>query len=94
MTKNRLLILFGGRSVEHEVSVISARSVYRALDRDRYVPVLVGIDGDGHWLYGGRDEKMLLTKRVMGAQSALVRLGNRPGELVAHDGADVGSGRV
>ncbi len=93
MTKKRVLILFGGRSAEHEVSVISARSVYRALDRDRYVPVLVGIDGDGNWLFGGRDEAMLLTKRVTGIQSALVRLGNRPGELVAHDGADVESGR-
>ena len=93
MTKKRVLILFGGRSAEHEVSVISARSVYRALDRDRYVPVLVGIDGDGNWLFGGRDEAMLLTKRVTGVQSALVRLGNRPGELVAHDGTDVESGR-
>ena len=68
MTKKRVLILFGGRSAEHEVSVISARSVYRALDRDRYVPVLVGIDGDGNWLFGGDDEEMLLTKRVMGVQ--------------------------
>ena len=93
MTKKRVLILFGGRSAEHEVSVISARSVYRALDRDRYVPVLVGIDGDGNWLFGGDDEEVLLTKRVTGEESALVRLGNHPGELVAHDGADVESGR-
>ena len=55
MTKKRVLILFGGRSAEHEVSVISARSVYRALDRDRYVPVLVGIDGEGNWVFGGDD---------------------------------------
>ncbi len=93
MTKKRVLILFGGRSAEHEVSVISARSVCRALDRDRYVPVLVGIDGDGNWLFGGGDEAILLTKCVTSIQSALVRLGNRPGELVARDGADVESGR-
>jgi len=92
MTKKRVLILFGGRSAEHEVSVISARSVYHALDCDRYVPVLVGIDGDGHWLFGGRDETILLTERVTGTQSSLVRLGNRPGELVAHGGAAFESG--
>ena len=92
MPKTRILILFGGRSAEHEVSVISARSVCRALDRDRYAPVLVGIDRDGRWLFGGRDETMLSAQDVTGPQSALVRLGNRPGELVAHDGGDVEGG--
>ena len=93
MTKKRVLILFGGRSAEHEVSVISARSVYRAIDRDRYVPILVGIDREGNWLFGDSDEAILLTRHVMDAQSDVVRLGNRPGELVAHDGTDVESGR-
>ncbi len=49
MTAVRLVILFGGRSAEHEISVLSARNVYRALDRDRYEPVLVGIDKGGRW---------------------------------------------
>jgi D-alanine-D-alanine ligase len=47
--KTRVIILFGGRSAEHEVSLLSARNVFLALDRDRFEPVLVGIDKQGHW---------------------------------------------
>ncbi len=47
--KLRVGLVFGGRSGEHEVSLMSARSIYDALDRDRYQPVLIGIDHDGRW---------------------------------------------
>jgi D-alanine-D-alanine ligase len=47
--KTRVIILFGGRSAEHEVSLLSARNVFLALDRDRFEPSLVGIDKQGHW---------------------------------------------
>jgi D-alanine-D-alanine ligase len=47
--KTRVIILFGGRSAEHEVSLLSARNVFMALDRDRFEPLLVGIDKQGHW---------------------------------------------
>jgi D-alanine-D-alanine ligase len=47
--KTRVIILFGGRSAEHEISLLSARNVLEALDRDRFEPVLVGIDKLGHW---------------------------------------------
>ena len=47
--KTRVIILFGGRSAEHEVSLLSARNVFLALDRERFEPVLVGIDKQGHW---------------------------------------------
>jgi D-alanine-D-alanine ligase len=47
--KTRVIILFGGRSAEHEVSLLSARNVFLALDRDRFEPLLVGIDKQGHW---------------------------------------------
>jgi D-alanine-D-alanine ligase len=49
VTKTRVIILFGGRSAEHEVSLLSARNVFMALDRDRFEPLLVGIDKQGHW---------------------------------------------
>ena len=49
MKKTRVIILFGGRSAEHEVSLLSARNVFLALDRDRFDPLLVGIDKQGHW---------------------------------------------
>jgi D-alanine-D-alanine ligase len=52
-------ILFGGRSAEHEVSLQSARNVYDAIDRDKYEPVLIGIDKSGRWLLSG-DSRFLL----------------------------------
>ena len=45
----RILLVFGGRSAEHEVSVASARSVLGALDPARYEVVTVGIDKEGRW---------------------------------------------
>ncbi|HTB60632.1 MAG TPA: D-alanine--D-alanine ligase A, partial [Polyangia bacterium] len=49
MKKTRVIILFGGRSAEHEISILSARNVLAALDRERFQPVLVGIDRAGRW---------------------------------------------
>ena len=49
MKKTRVIILFGGRSAEHEISILSARNVLGALDRERFEPVLVGIDRAGRW---------------------------------------------
>jgi D-alanine-D-alanine ligase len=49
MKKTRVIILCGGRSAEHEISLLSARNVLRALDRDRFEPIIVGIDKLGHW---------------------------------------------
>lgn len=45
----RVLLLFGGRSSEHDVSCLSARSVLAAIDRDRYEVLPVGITRDGRW---------------------------------------------
>jgi D-alanine-D-alanine ligase len=50
MTRLRVGVFAGGRSAEHEVSVASAESVLRAIDRDRFEPYLVYIDRDGHWM--------------------------------------------
>jgi D-alanine-D-alanine ligase len=46
----RLVVLFGGRSAEHEVSCTTAAHVLRALDLDRYEAVPVGITRKGEWL--------------------------------------------
>jgi D-alanine-D-alanine ligase len=48
--KIRLLVLYGGRSAEHEVSCISAFHVVQAVDPDRYDLRLVGITTDGEWV--------------------------------------------
>src|SRR5512137_1803646 len=47
-------VVFGGRSVEHQVSVVSAKSVMSALDRRKFDVVPIGITPDGRWI-GGRD---------------------------------------
>jgi len=45
-------LIYGGRSGEHEVSLQSAKSIYEALDKDKYNVFLIGIDKKGHWLLG------------------------------------------
>lgn len=51
--KIRVGIIFGGKSIEHEVSLQSAKNVISALNKEKYEPVLIGIDKKGKWLLGG-----------------------------------------
>ncbi len=54
MTKPTLLVLFGGKSTEYEVSLISAHSILSNVNRDKYDVVTVGITKGGDWyLYSG-----------------------------------------
>jgi D-alanine-D-alanine ligase len=48
--KTRIGILFGGRSGEHEVSLLSAASILKAIDPKKYEVVPIGITKTGHWL--------------------------------------------
>jgi len=57
-SKLRVAVLFGGRSAEHEISLLSARFVVESLDRTKYEPVLIGIDKSGRWLL--QEEALLL----------------------------------
>jgi D-alanine-D-alanine ligase len=64
--KIRVAVIYGGRSSEHGVSVVSAGSVLAALDPDRYEIVPVGITRDGGWvLTGAEPEKLQITGRTM-----------------------------
>lgn len=47
--KIRVGLVFGGQSVEHEVSIVSARNILNALSSDLYEVVLIGIDKQGQW---------------------------------------------
>jgi D-alanine-D-alanine ligase len=49
VTRRRVVVLFGGRSAEHEISCISARSVIDALDPERNDVIAVGITREGRW---------------------------------------------
>ncbi len=44
-----IAILFGGKSAEHEISLISAMNILRALDRSLFQPMVIGIDREGSW---------------------------------------------
>jgi D-alanine-D-alanine ligase len=57
--KLRVGILFGGRSGEHEVSLLSAASILKAIDRKRYDVVPIGIDKQGRWLTGSEADRLL-----------------------------------
>jgi len=61
MKKLKVGILFGGKSGEHEVSIVSAMSVYNALDKQKYDVTMIGIDPDGRWLLP--DQTKLLMQR-------------------------------
>jgi len=52
--KLRVGVIYGGRSGEHEVSVVSAASIFKHLDRSRYEPVPIRIEKDGRWVLGAR----------------------------------------
>src|SRR3954468_1887131 len=46
----RVGVLFGGRSAEHEISILSARNVIAALDPERFEAIPIGITRDGRWI--------------------------------------------
>src|SRR5437867_4226344 len=64
MRRLRIGVLFGGRSTEHEVSILSAQSIIAAMDPDRFEPVPLYIDKAGRWLVGGS------LKRLVGDDAA------------------------
>ena len=59
MKKLRVGILFGGRSGEHEVSLLSAASVFNAIDKSKYEVVPIGITKEGHWVTAADAERLL-----------------------------------
>ncbi len=82
MSKIRVGIIFGGRSVEHEVSLQSAKNVIASIDRDKYEVVLIGMDKEGGWHL--TDETGYLLNETNPKLIALNKTGNElalvPGE--------------
>ena len=62
MKKIRVGILFGGRSGEHEVSLLSAASVFNAIDKNKYEVVPIGITKQGRWVTAADAERLLRGK--------------------------------
>lgn len=59
MKKLTIGILFGGKSAEHEISLLSAKSIIDALDKKKYNPVLIAIDKTGKWLFNEQSNVLL-----------------------------------
>ena len=81
----RVLLLFGGRSAEHDVSRVTAVAVARALDPARYEVLPVAITTDGRWLFA--DEARRMIERAADALPAALPVEGEPvselGDLVA-----------
>lgn len=84
--KIRVGIIFGGKSGEHEVSLVSATSIMRAIDKDRFEVHPIGITKEGRWLTAGDPMKALqagaemppqLQKRVGAEDDAMPEEGTR-----------------
>lgn len=79
-SKLRVGLMFGGRSGEHEVSLMSARSILEAMDPEKYEVTQIGIQHNGSWLIGDK----VLESMDSGAagnliQAVLLPDPNRPG---------------
>ena len=65
MKKLRVGVIYGGRSGEHEVSVTSAASIFKSIDRTRYEPVPIRIEKDGRWTLSDRAPAALSAAEVI-----------------------------
>lgn len=76
MKKLNLAILFGGKSGEHEVSLVSATSIIENINRDKYNLHLIGITKEGHWRYYDGDIQKIKTGQWQEESKALVLPGD------------------
>ncbi|MDR3792542.1 MAG: D-alanine--D-alanine ligase [Terracidiphilus sp.] len=84
--KLRVGVLFGGRSGEHEVSLLSAASILEAIDREKFDVVSIGITKEGRWL-AAADARDLLEGTLPEARA--LRAGDpeaTPGAKLLHEG--------
>ena len=84
-SKIRVGILFGGRSGEHEVSLLSAASVLNAIDKTKYDVVPIGITKEGRWLTAENAKRLL--KGSASEPSAAAPTNLRAGDPEATPGA-------
>jgi D-alanine-D-alanine ligase len=93
--RTRVAVVFGGRSSEHAISCVTAGSVLKAIDHERYDVVPVGIATDGRWVLESGDTERLAIKSAeelpsvdgSGATVTLARTGSGAG-LVVSDAAE------
>lgn len=91
MKKLNIALIFGGKSGEHEVSLVSATSVYKNIDKDKYNVFTIGITKEGKWLYyEGSEENIKNGKWVdlanKNVEINLVPSGNKEVGILFEDG--------
>jgi D-alanine-D-alanine ligase len=92
MNKIRVGILFGGRSGEHEVSLLSAASVLKAINKQKYDVVPIGITKEGRWLTESHAERLLAGEKTPPEGGNTLRAGDpqaTPGAVVLAKGEAV-----
>lgn len=82
-SKLRVGLLFGGRSAEHDVSVVSARSVLAALDDAKYEVIPIGISREGRWLLNADPQRALADQMRLAANSSSPSLALGPSTALA-----------
>jgi D-alanine-D-alanine ligase len=94
--KLRVAILFGGKSAEHEISLISARNIVEAMDKTKYEVVAIGIDKQGRWhldegarLLRGKEQSKVEFRDAKNAAAVLP--GNTSTPLARPTGAGFGA---
>src|SRR5205809_720532 len=90
--KLRIGILFGGRSGEHEISLLSAASVFQALDKNKYDAVPIGITKEGRWVSQAHAERLLKGEQLAHQTDRNLRAGDpaaTPGAAVLAKGESV-----
>lgn len=88
MEKVRVAVLFGGRSAEHDVSILSARNVLGAIDRSRYDVVAIGISRDGRWRLAAEGDAEASVP-ASGAEIMLVPGGRGQFATIGADAVDI-----
>lgn len=79
MKKLRVGIIYGGRSGEHEISVTSAASIFKYIDRTKYEPVAIRIEKDGRWTRPDGEPKALSAVEVIQQSKAASTAGSNLG---------------
>src|SRR6266850_4242929 len=97
--KIRVGVIFGGRSAEHQVSLVSATSIMNALDKEKYEVIPIGITHEGKWLSSPDAVQLLKSgdpasgiEKILipdPSQRSLVNVGPGPGRDSPHTPLDV-----
>src|SRR5919109_5134367 len=94
MTENKLhvAVIFGGRSGEHEVSLMSARSVLSVLDLAKYEVTQIGITHEGKWLTGEDVLGKFENRKLNGLEHFI--LSPNPSDVTRHLSSRSGAERI